>query len=256
MLITLVSERNEGSNFTINSTSSKQLNKGEYEVALISGMVCYGWDNISAELGNNILKYRISNVAAWITVTIPDGIYNWFDLDAYLKGIMKVAGHYDPGANTATTATSDDIYYINIGINTTNGKYKIEISNGYQLDLSVSKINETIGFASGILASDGTFESTNIPDMNRGVSQVQLRCDLVASQASFTNGVSAPVLYGFNPTVKPWEFIKIQPMSPIYLPMSKSDINSINIKITDQNGRILPVGPERTTVLIDIRRAR
>lgn len=255
MLFSLTSETNNGHDFTIPMENGIVLAKGDYEVSLISGMVCYGWGNITAALGNNIFKYRISEEAEWITITLPDGTYTASNVGDFIKKAMRDAMNYDPGTDTRPTATSDDIYYIVISPNEATGRMKITIANNYQLDLTVSKIWQVLGFNSNtILSENGEFESPNIPDFNRGVNQVQIRCSLVANTSSYTNGKPSQVLYSFNPDANPYEFISVNPSVPVYLPVITRVFDNINIKITDQNGNSLTTGGERTSILINIKR--
>jgi hypothetical protein len=257
MLYALTSELTNGHDYTINMNQSTVLGRRDdsFEVGLVSSMICYGWPNISQELANNIIKYRIDGTAAWNTITVSDGTYTIVQLDELIKREMKANGHYDAGADTREIATSDDLYYITMGANESTGRVVITLAGTYQLDLSQSRIWDVLGFTSTtVLATAGRHEGTEVPDFNRDVNQVQIRCDIIANNASFVNGRAAPILYGLNPEGQPYGFISVKPMQIIYLPMNTRVLDRINIKITDQDGNILTVGGERTTVLIDIRK--
>ena len=130
------------------------------------------------------------------------------------------------------------------------------ISNGYSIDLTKSKICQTLGFSvDTIISSDGINEGDVVPDFNNNVNQIQIRTSLLSPNASNFNGISAPILYAFNPIGRPYSFMNIIPSVPIYLPMNGRSIENINIKITDQDGRLLFTGGERTSIVLNIRSA-
>lgn len=255
MLISCNSERNNGHDFITSTGANTKLGPGNWEVGLISASVCYGWPNISPTLGNNIIKYRTSGIAEWKTITIPEGIYTIGLLNDYVKAIMRVNTDYSAGEDARTTATTDDIYYINLGANPATGRVLISVSNSYQLDLSASKIYEMLGYLEGtVINTDGDFESVNVPDFNRGVNQVQIRCSLVRNSSSLVNGETSNVLYSFQPSGSPYEIMRIQPSQPIYLDLAGGKIDKIYVQITDQDGKLLTTGNERTSILLNIKK--
>ena len=257
MLFNLTSERGNGHDFTIDMSSSTNFEAGNYEIALISAMVNYGWHNISSAIGNNILKYRITAMTEWIETIIPDGTYGVSALDSYLKSIMRTAGHYNAGTDERATATTDDIYYLSITGNESTGKIVINVSNNYQIDLSASLIYQTLGYnAETILSTNANHEAPNTGDFNRNVNQIQIRTNLLHPQASNVNGKPAQVIYAFNPFGMPYSFMNVVPSVPIYLPMNGRSISSINIKITDQDGNKLTTANERTSVVLNVRKVQ
>jgi len=261
MLITCNSDKSNGGDFTQKMAKAMSLDKDfQNEIGLISAQVCYGWPNISEALKNNRIAYRISAVAAWNIITIPDGTYNIALLNLFLQGVMRTAGHYSSGPDTSEVATSDDLYYISIGANTATGRVKISISNNYQLNLAptvssvVYTLNQLLGFSVGLMSTNGDRFGDTVPDVNRGVNQVHIHCSLATG--SVVDGKMSDIVYGFAVNAQPYGIMNITPTNTVYLPMSTSKISSISIQITDQDGNILTTGNERTTVLLNIQKAR
>lgn len=259
-LISCTSDKNSGGNFTtaMNPTLRLRTDKN-YEIALMSSTICRGWPTISESLQNNKLQYRTSAVASWVDVTIPEGNYTVDLLNNYIKSVMKTAGHYSAGVDTAVAATNDDIYFINIGANIATGRVKITLSYNYQLRLAPTilgvtyKLNEVLGFVTTTLATNADFFGENVPDVNRGVNQVQIRSDLVATNGAYVNGVPANVLYSFTPNAAPYGFMTITPATFVFLPLSNEYIDKINFRVTDQSGNELTTGGESSTITIALR---
>jgi len=261
MLISCNSEKSNGGDFTQTMSEPLKLSKDTgYEIGLISAQLCYGWPNISEALKNNRIAYRISAVAAWIPITIPDGTYTLGLLNSFLQDAMRAAGHYSAGPDTSEVATSDDMYYITLSANTATGRVKVSISNNYQLNLAPTvstvtyTLNKILGFEVGLMTTNGDRFGDNVPDMNRGVNQVHIHCSVAGG--SYVDGQKTNILYGFGVNVPPYGIMNITPMRTVYLPLTTSTISSISFQITDQDGVALTTGNERTTMLLEILKAR
>jgi len=236
-------------NFTIQYPGGLTLNTDPnrtktYEVALITANLWYSWHNIDADFSNNTLRYY--NGSTWKNVTIPDGIYDISAINDYLHQEMKANG------DSTTNAAGEDIFDIEIVPNFNTLRCKVEISNSYQLDLSVSSLNSLLGFASKIVTA--TEEGTNGVDITRGVNSLVIHCSIVTG--SYENSTGSDVLYTFVPRSSPGSNIEVSPNYPIYLPLSESrQIMSINMRITDQQGRLINFNGENVTYVIHIREA-
>ena len=53
----------------------------------------YSWYNVRTSYGNNTLRGKKKSESAWITITLPDGMYNYDDLNSF---IQKQIGKVDP----------------------------------------------------------------------------------------------------------------------------------------------------------------
>ena len=113
MLFNLTSDKDNGYDFTKKMSSTTNFDKGSYEVGLLSAMICYGWNNISASIGNNIIEYTTDG-AITVNVVIPDGTYGIVALNNYMHKVMKDNLHYNAGEDTRPIATTDDTFYITL----------------------------------------------------------------------------------------------------------------------------------------------
>jgi hypothetical protein len=83
-------------------------------VALQSASMYYSWYNISSALGNNTYQFEFPNnvgVMTTRTVTMPDGIYEVSDIDAYFQYYCLQNGLY------YTTSTGDNVFFMTFKVN-------------------------------------------------------------------------------------------------------------------------------------------
>jgi hypothetical protein len=97
-----------------------------HEIAVSSINMYYSWLNINGTtLSNNTFYYYWNavsgtNVGTKVTVTIPDGIYEIAQINAYLQYIMIKNGHYLIDAN------GQNVYFVDMIVNPT--KYAIQVN--------------------------------------------------------------------------------------------------------------------------------
>lgn len=234
------------SNFTVNFTKGIELQEllnqqKKYEMALISADLWYTWHNISSLYDNNVLRYH--NGVAWKTVTLPNGNYQVSDINSYLHSRMKLNGDSD-------VQDGVDIFDINILPNVVTIKVDILLTNSYQIDLSVSKLNELLGFNSAIYNTSTS--SQNRVDITRGVNNLLIRSSILSS--SYDNSQGTDILYTFVPNTSRGSAIHVEPNNPIFLPIQSQDqIKTITMRITDQLGREINFNGESVTYFLNIR---
>lgn len=96
---------------------SVQFKNAEIAVSQIS--MYYSWYNISSALGNNVFTYKWIDENSY-TITIPDGLYEISDVNAYFQSEMIKNNHY------LANASGDYVYYINMEVN--QSRYAIQIN--------------------------------------------------------------------------------------------------------------------------------
>lgn len=104
--------------FTINLPQNLVLRNAE--VALSNLFCYYSWFNVKVEYANNTFQYSIPGVGGPYTVTLPDGIYSFADVNGYLKTAMKTNGHYLVDTNGL------EVYYLSLASNATY--YKVTLT--------------------------------------------------------------------------------------------------------------------------------
>jgi len=91
-------------------------------VALQSASMYYSWYNISSALGNNTYQFEFPNnlgVMTFYTVTMPDGIYEVRDIDAYFQYYCLQNGLY------WTTATGENVFFMTFSVNIS--RYAVQV---------------------------------------------------------------------------------------------------------------------------------
>ena len=62
------------------------------EIALVSTSLNYSWRNITE--ANNTFNYKIVHSGFYDTITIPPGLCEKSDINAYMQFIFRQNGHY------------------------------------------------------------------------------------------------------------------------------------------------------------------
>lgn len=213
----------------------------KYEIALVTADLWYTWHNITSSYANNTFRYH--NGVGWTTITLPNGNYAVGDINDYLHDIMVANGDY-------TTVNGENIYDVNFVANEVTIKVRIEITGGYQVDLTTSLLNELIGFNQVILNT--TTESPNQVDITRGVNNLLIHCSLVSG--SYDNGTTSDILYSFTPNTTRGASIHVEPNNPIYVPMNfYTLVDRIKMRITDQQNRAVNFNNETVSYFLMIR---
>ena len=79
-----------------------------------------------------------------------------------------------------------------------------------------------------------------------------IHCNIVGG--SYDNNMASDIIYSFNPASEPGSLISINPINPVYLPVSaQNDIQYITMKLTDQNGRLINLNGQHVNYLLHLR---
>jgi hypothetical protein len=176
-------------------------------------------------------------------VTFPNGNYQVTDINTYLHTVMKDNGDFN-------VVSGEDVFSINLLPNEVTIKVDITLTNSYQIDLSISKFNELIGFNSAIYNT--TTSSQNRVDITRGVNNLLIHCSLVSN--SYSNDKSSDVLYSFVPNTSRGSAIHVEPNIPIFVPMRVTNqLTELTIRITDQQDRVIDFNGESVSLFLIIR---
>lgn len=195
---------------------------GRWGVALSNYSFWNTIPNITAALGNNIIGYRTYGSSGPSTsITIPDGSYGLSGLTAIIQSAM--------GNRNVELAA-----YPNL-LNTV-----ANLSSGYQLDLTLSKINLLLGFNSEILTPSSTafeqFVSENYANFSPNLSSVNFVIEPVVDESrSYFNGNQCSVLYttGIQVEANEQQAEAVFPFQ--FIRCGVQQLNNITVRITDQN---------------------
>ena len=67
-------------------------NNLSYKVGLVKMNATYSWHNIEATANNNTVRYSPDAGLTFKTITFPDGVYSYTDIDSFIKNVMKDNG--------------------------------------------------------------------------------------------------------------------------------------------------------------------
>lgn len=220
-------------------------------VALSFLSLYYSWRNITSAYNNNSFSY-IWNATPY-TVTLPDGNYEFSDINSYLQNIvMFTNGHYLVDGN------GNYVYYLSINANQTyyattivatvlpatlpagwsdpNSVLTAMASLTPQLVIPSNNFTTLTGFTAGTypsVAESSTYSinSQTIPEITP-VTTVFVMCDIIATNKNAYSGL----LYAFSPSgVEYGSLITISLNYPIYYRTVENTVSSISIKFYDQN---------------------
>ena len=160
---------------------------------------------------------------------------------------MVINGDYD--------LNSDNPYYIAITANLSELKSIVHISNdSYEIDFNVpNSIGSVLGFTNETIRVEYN-ESPNIVNIMQ-VNSILDNLDIISG--SYVNGSASPTLYSFYPNASPgYKIVERPSPSLVFYPVSRNEINSIRVWLTDQNNESIDLRGEQITIRICIREVK
>ena len=216
-----------------------------YEAAFISLQTYNSLPNITE--ANNKFKYSSDKGATWTEITLPKGAYEFDEINDAIQRKMKTNDHYDK---------IKDAHYIDIDYYKPTFKTILSISNeNYMVDFGIeNSIGSTLGFTNEKL-SHGVHNSPSIIDIEK-VNSILVHCGIVLG--SYVNGRGSNVIHTFSPRVGPgYKVIELASPELIYLPLvQRQEIESVRLRLTDQDNNLIDLMEEKVTVTIAIREKR
>ena len=207
--------------FTIKFTPQLHLDPNmQHELALDKISMTYSWHNITQEYQNNTIRYSHDAGSSWNTITFPDGMYSYSDLNDLIHTSMEVGGYKSP----------DRTYGINLLFILSTYKFVIELLNNFRLDLTVSNFGDLIGFDKKIVTS--TEYGSRLPNITNSIDSLHINCDLISD--SIVSGVSTNTLFVVaTDNLRRSNPFTIEPRRALYNEISSSIISSIRIYVLD-----------------------
>ena len=186
----------------------------------------YSWYNIAEAYDNNKIQWRKKS-EDWQTLTFPDGMYSYSDINSFLQAHT---GRVDP-------EDKDSEHIFTLYFNMTIYRVVILFHEDYELDLSRGEFAKLDGFQKTVLKEKNNFVGKMVPHITRSVDWVFLHCDLITRQA---NDVGSNVLFSFST-------VNLQVSYPFqkeayrleWHPVNKSQINAIRIWVSDGRDNIV-----------------
>lgn len=208
-----------------------ELNKSEdWEIGLVNLCTYNSIPNIEEDI-NDTLVY------GGRTIKIPEGSYEISDIEKYLKSQMKMK--------------DDNMERITLEAN--NNTLKCVLEANHEIDFtSDSSIGPMLGYDKTVLEANTKHESRKPVTITK-INSIRVECNIACG--SYINGRESHILHEFFPAVAPGFKIVESPTTVIYAPIKVTDrLQSITVKLVDQNGRLINFRGETITVRLHLRR--
>ena len=113
-----------------------------YKAALteVVTMTCF-WYNVRTDYGNNTLHWKKKPESAWKTITFPDGMFTYDDINSFMQ---KKLGKVDP-----SNKDSEELF--TLFFDGTIFRTVILLDNSIELDLSSGSFADLLGFEKKVL---------------------------------------------------------------------------------------------------------
>ena len=204
-------------------------NEKEYEIALVDLETYYSFPNISDH--NNFIDYFNVLTQEAKRIIVPKGSYIYSDL---VKEIYR-------------QLNGEDAFKLSANANTFQSR--LEIKPNYRVRFLQNSLKSVLGFT-GDIYDEGTHFSENIINI-MSITSILIHIDII--NGSYVEGSKKPVVYSFYPKVSPGYKIIQKPHNPIYLPIVRKNISTLNVRITDQNNDLLDLRGEEVVIRFHIR---
>lgn len=185
--------------------------------------------NVIPNIDESNNKFTYGNM----THTIPTGAYEIKDINDYLQKVMPAHNKINiiPNRNTST----------------------VKIENNVDIDFtSENSIGRLLGFEKRVLTANEVNES-DFPVQILKVNALCIDCNIATG--SYSNGQPVHIIHQFFPAVAPGYKIIESPLNILYFPVSVKTINSITVKILDQDGNLVNFRKETITVRLHLKKS-
>lgn len=165
-------------------------------------------------------------------ISLPTGSYEIEDIDAYLREILAQRG-------------------ISFSLRPNNNTLRSVIKCSHPIDFrSRDSIGSLLGFAERILAANVS-HSSDRPVAILKVNALRVECNITSG--AYINGQRVHTIHEFFPAVPPgYKIIEI-PSQVIYLPITVKSIDQLQVRIVDQDNRLVNFRGEIITIRLHLK---
>lgn len=253
------------------------------EIALHSVSLYNSVFNIDGNVyGNNTLSIQMptTSTTSTVTVTFPDGLYSYADMNRFIQAQLVAAGAY------LVDASGNNVHYIQLAENTTYYSCQVDCSpvpitvpsnwtrpttglysssgaglpsttRAPVLTVSNAAFGLLIGFAAGSYPASPqvTFQTflSNITPTVHPVTSYMLRCSLVKNDYN----VPGDILATFDAQGSSvGQLISVKPTEYNWIPISDGSYASITLTLVDQSERFVRIRDPNLLISILVRPRR
>lgn len=199
---------------------------GSYECGLIS---LYTYNSIPNINNTN----NIFDIGPY-TIKLPEGSYEIDDIITYITEEVKkksLAAKLEIAANLNTL--------------------KIEIKSSLPIYFhNPNSIGKILGFSNRAILPN-TLTESDLPVNISKVNSIRVECNLI--NTSYKNNELVHTIHEFSPNVSAGYKICEVPQNIIYFPLNTNVINTVNIKLVDQDGDLVDFRNEKINIRIHLK---
>ena len=206
-----------------------------------------GWETLTnIDETKNKFQYSHDNGTNWNDITIPKGIWGFKQINKKMQEQMKNNNHYD---------STNDKYYVNFEINTSENRIILNLQNNYQINFNVSNsMYNVFGFKKQKYTR--TTQAPNNANISSSLSMFII-IDLIEPNILYSNGKIKFVQYVRSIPMYRNQIssrIVIEDINPqkYKLLESKYNVSSCRISLQDEDGKILDFGNEEFSIIFTI----
>lgn len=209
-------------------------NTRDWEMALIDLETYYSFPNIDES--NNTIKWSKNGGSTWHIVKLPTGAYDLNEVEEAIQAEIVKQG----GSKKA----------IQIVGNKVTIKCEIKLTANYRIDFNVeNSLRTVLGFEAKIYDQPVQKSESIVNILN--VNTIDIHVDVISG--SYVKGSQNPIIYSFFPNANPGEKIVERPQNLVFLPVHSYYINSLTVKLTDQDGKLLDLRDEKISMRFHLR---
>lgn len=258
------------------------VNFSNHQIAVQSVSMYYSWTNInSLTLKNNTFSYSwiVGASSTTYTITIPDGLYEIADINAFLQFRMIMNGTY------LINTISQNVYYAEFLVNPNTYSINIitypvptTLPSGWTAPLAntatgavafvgfptttfnpvvtiPANFNLIVGYAAGFATLVNTGVGTILTHTSSISPQVAPNPNALVSISNISNIYASPssIIYNVTPDVGFGELIKSAPSEYAFNDLIKGTINSLLVRLLGQDGNALNILDNNIVILLLIR---
>ena len=202
-------------------------NNKNYQAALIGFSTFNSIQNI-IENKNDKLKYSVDSGVTWKTIKIIPGSYEIVTLNKEIKRLLSIPYL--------------DEKRFNLTAETTVNRISLTLDNKTLIDFNIpDSFCDVLGFKRKTY-TNGYFLGENLPKITN-INTIVIHCNII--EGGYIEGRLSNALYSFPSFMVPIGYkINIFPSNLTFFPISRKSIQSINIRITDENNNEIVFGGE------------
>lgn len=246
-----------GSSYTLSLSGNKSVITADYFPPLVLNG-CYECGLVELQTFNSIPNIDHTNNKLHYGkngdyVELPTGSYEIDDISKTIQDLI------DEKSRTSMEITHNDVrktvhgisknMFISIVPNNNTLKCSLKATKIVHFDKDDS-IGSVLGFTKRKLAP-GLKHESDIPVNIVKVNSVRIECSIISN--SYINNERVHTIHEFYPNVAPGYKIMELPNTIIYLPVTVPSIDSITIKIVDQNGDLVNFREENISIRLHLK---